>query len=354
MPNFDDFKLAIEQLSGGKNTVLFDDREMPSVMVPIPKFKLSDVITGASQNAHPAFMVDSVEKDLIYVSKFQNIVINDRAYSLAGKDPRTYVTFDQALTYCRNKGNGWCVTPFAVWAALALWCRANGTMPRGNNNYGQDHGYPLEKGTPTSYDGTYGDGSKRPARTATGSGPATWNHNWMPDGIADLNGNVWEWLAGMRLMDGEIQIIPYSNIFNPEISNAAASTAWKAIKSDGSLVDPGTAGTLKYDWVSSKIQLTTSITTSEDAGRSCGYSAMTLASGLTAPEIVKALALYPDEPGEDYGGDNFWMNNTGERLPFRGGSYSGYGAGAGVFAGSVENPRSDSGRVGFRAAFVNL
>ena len=25
MPNFDDFKLAIEAMSGGKNTVLFDD-----------------------------------------------------------------------------------------------------------------------------------------------------------------------------------------------------------------------------------------------------------------------------------------------------------------------------------------
>ena len=31
MPNFDDFKLAIEAMSGGKNTVLFDDMEMPSV-----------------------------------------------------------------------------------------------------------------------------------------------------------------------------------------------------------------------------------------------------------------------------------------------------------------------------------
>ena len=35
MPNFDDFKLAIEAMSGGKNTVLFDDMEMPSVVVPV-------------------------------------------------------------------------------------------------------------------------------------------------------------------------------------------------------------------------------------------------------------------------------------------------------------------------------
>lgn len=33
MANFDDMKLAVEALSGGKNTVLLDDRGMPSIMV---------------------------------------------------------------------------------------------------------------------------------------------------------------------------------------------------------------------------------------------------------------------------------------------------------------------------------
>ena len=44
MANFDDMKLAVEALSGGKNTVLLDDRGMPSIMVAFPKFKISDVI----------------------------------------------------------------------------------------------------------------------------------------------------------------------------------------------------------------------------------------------------------------------------------------------------------------------
>ena len=101
MPNFDDLKLAVEALSGGKNTVLLDDREMPSIMVLFPRFNISDVIDGGSQNVHPGFNVNGAVKDM-YVSKFQNIVLNDRAYSLALKDPKTYVNFDQAVTYCRK------------------------------------------------------------------------------------------------------------------------------------------------------------------------------------------------------------------------------------------------------------
>ena len=343
--NFDEIKFAVEALSGGKNTVLFDDQEMPSIMVPFNSFKYSDVITGGSSNKHHAFSVGGVEKDVLYVSKFQNIVINNRAYSLAGKDPRVNVNFDQALTFSRNKGRGWCLTPYALWSAIALWCRKNGTMPRGNNNYGQDHTYTLEKGTPAAR-----DGSNNVTRVLTGSGPNTWSHNWMPDGIFDLNGNVWEWCAGMRIVNGEIQIIPYSNIFDPEVSNGADSTAWKAIMPDGSLVAPGTAGTLKYD---STFKLVTSLTAATGSP-SGSYAAMGLQSGLSVPEIAKGLLIYPDEPNGDYGGDYHYWNVEGERLPFCGGFWH-YAAYAGVFYVDLGNVRSYSyDSIGFRSAFCEL
>lgn len=345
MANFDDMKFAVESLTGGKNTVILDDRGMPSIMVVLPKLLSSELDAAFTQTANPAWVLNNAEKAKVYLSKFQNVVIGDRAYSLPMKDPRVNITFDAALAACRNKGEGWGLTPFALWSAVALWSKKNGTMPRGNNNYGRDVNYTHEKGTPTSYES---DG--RVARIATGSGPATWNHNWLPDGIADMNGNVWEWCAGMRLMSGEIQIIPYANCMDPSCDMGLNSAAWKAILEDGTLVEPGTAGTLKYDYANSKITLSTEITTQEDAARGTTFETLgtTLAS---VPQIIKELALFPN--GTGYEGDYFYMNNGEglERLPLRGGSWYN-GAFAGVFYSDLSRPRSHSiGNIGFRSAF---
>lgn len=352
MANFDDFKLAIEALSGGKNTVILDDREMPSVMVPFPKLKMVDLIKGGSQEVHPAFKIGGAEKNSIMVSKFINVVMNDRAYSLPLKDPRTSVNFENALAYCRNKGKGWSLMPYSLWCAIALWCKKNNTMPRGNNNYGCDHTYTHEKGIETYFDSS----QNKTGRTATGSGPDTWNHNWLPDGIADLNGNVWEWCAGLRLKEGEIQIIPYADCMLAETSMKAEAEDWKVIKSDGTVADQGSPDTLKWDWVGSKLELTKGeVTYGTDQGNGCSFKEMTLNSGLTeAPELAKALLLYPDDPTSDYGGDYHWANVKGERLPLCGGDWGRTGC-AGVFSVYLDSPRTNAnGGIGFRSAFCEL
>jgi hypothetical protein len=350
MTNFDDLKLSVEALSGGKNTVLFDDLGMPSIMVPIPKFKLSDVIDGAPQETHPAFIIDGEEKDVIYISKYQNIVMNDRAYSLPYKDPKVYTTFDQAVTYCRNKGPGWHLMTNAEWAALALWCKKNGFMPRGNNSYGKDHSATHEKGVPTYiYD------TDTIARVATGSGPASWAHDGTNEGIFDLNGNVWEWVAGFRLADGEIQVIPYNEAAKDDASMASDSTLWKAILQDGSLVAPGTADTLKIDGETatpSGIRINTSVVnqTTDENYLSKTLETITAADGVTIPMLLKALGIAPVDA--NHGGDNVWARNKGERLPFRGGYWIG-GSDAGVFSLHLSYPRSgSSSNIGFRAAYI--
>jgi presenilin-like A22 family membrane protease len=61
LANFDNLKLSVEALSGGKNTVILDDIGMPSIMVVINKLYLDDIIAGAPHTVHPAFIVNGVK-----------------------------------------------------------------------------------------------------------------------------------------------------------------------------------------------------------------------------------------------------------------------------------------------------
>lgn len=351
--NYDMLKLAVEGLSGGKNTIILDDRGMPSFMVRVPRLRNSDVVAGATQNTHPAWIIDGVEKNNIYISKYQNIVKGDRAYSLPLMDPRVSLNFDQAKTFCENKGMGWHLMTNAERAALALWSKKNGTMPRGNNNYGSDHSAAHERGIAS----TGLDSSGRIQRVATGSGPASWAHDGTTDGIYDLNGNVWEWFGGYRLVGGEIQIIPYNNAAM-HVNQGVNSTLWKAIMPDGSLVDPGTPGTLKLDAETSSpsgIRINTTIQNPTGGSSSVSKTFQTIgaASGVDIPEILKTLSIFPQD-GSDHGQDMIYMRNEGERLPYFGGSWA-HASNAGVFAVILNSPRSDVGTsVGFRSAYVDL
>ena len=351
MTNFDDLKLAVQAISGGRNTVLLDDMGMPSIMVPFPKLTYADIMTGGTQDPLPAFLVDGHEIPVIYESKYQNIVVNDRAYSLPFEDPRVYITFDQALQMCRNKGDGWHLHSNALWAAIQSWCYRNKTVPHGNGNYGKDYSNPHEHGVTTYIDGNHGGG-----RTATGSGPVTWYHNYDSSGIADLCGNIWEWVAGLRMVNGEIQIIPYGNSMKADCNMSATSTEWKAIMPNGTLVAPGTAGTLKYDGETATGAPRINTAVEFKPGTDDGYywrqfGTLAAKAGVDIPPMMKALGLAPI-PDYEYGNGGFWIRpQAAERLPIRGANWNNT-TGAGVSALYLTDPRSISDvDVGFRAAY---
>ena len=361
MANFDLTNLAVKMICPN-NVVKTDDTDLPSVLVYIPKFKNSDVLTGGNDSTHPAFIVNGVEIPGFYYGKYQAKVYNSVAYSLPGEDPTASINFDTARARCEAKGAGWHLSTNAEWAAIALWCKKNGFLPYGNNNYGKDSRESNYKAVPSYYE------SGKIARVATGTGPISWSHDKTMAGIWDLNGNVWEWQGGIRLVWGELQILANNDAADPDNPQNATSTCWKAINAaDGALVDPESkttdssahvsGKTVKLDYVNNKWTYSTSITNAKDESRSCAFYQVAADSSIgdAAKVMLRALALLPDSDvtTDVYEGDYMWWNNgVAERCVFRG-RYWGHGAYAGVFYLNGNNSRSNvNTNIGFRAALA--
>jgi len=351
-------EIAVQLLGGPTNKVIYDDVGMPSIMVRFDKGKLSDVLTEGDNATHPAFIVNDTEIPAFWYSKFQNVQIGNRAYSLPLQDPRIGVNFDFAKTICEAKGAGWHLGTNAEWAWIALQCLKNGFLPRGNNNKGENSPCAYERGVATSTHAVN-------VKTATGSGPKSWAHNNDSSGVWDLDGNVNEWIGGFRLLDGEIHVLANNDAADANNSQAAASQSWKAILQDGSLVSPGTADTLKYDYVdgtppigtgSYNFRLNTTLANPLDNDQGLGevyLKSLEAASGITVPTLLKALALFPgnsDIPGLN----KIQMRNRGERSVVRGGYYI-FTGGSGVFNFEAKYNRAIFlTRIGFRSAFIEL
>jgi sulfatase modifying factor 1 len=341
--------------SMGRNDCMFDDQGNPSIMVRVPARPLSQLQSGWADDLHPAFIVNDAAISELWIGKYQSFTTGsgatERAISLRRKDPRVNVTFGQALTACSQKGTGWHLMTNAEWAYIALWCRSNGYQPRGNNSYGKDYSRTAERG-----EVSYIYSGNTAGRVATGTGPVAWSHDGSPYGIWDLNGNVNEWVGGMRINDGEIQIIDANNAADPTKDQSAGSVEWKAILQDGSLVAPGTANTLKYDATnadgSGSVLLNTVVENQSDETTYANnpFQTTAAAGGVSVPQLLQQLALYPIDA--DHGGDRHYVRNVGERLPFRGGTWadSSY---TGVFALYLFHHRSYfSHGLGFRPSYV--
>ena len=331
MANFDSLKFATEGISGGKTTIIMDNVDLPSFMNPFYKMTNAQLF-GGSEVVHSAWKQGTVEKEVFYASKFINCVVDGRAYSWPNVIPAHSYDFDTEMGFCNAKGLHWHQMSFAEWAAIVHLMHKTGYEPRGNTNYGKSHSHTYEVGAKDST-----------GRTATGSGPVTWNHDGTPGGICDFVGNVWKRLSGSRIVNGEIQIME-GNAPALQVSHADASTAWKAIKPDGSLVAPGTSGTLRFN---ASGNIGTAVVTTGASSKA--FSAIAAADSITLPEIIRELLLAPVEGVANVG--NFWWNLEGERVPFRGGCYHDT-SNAGASALNLDNLRSYVyGDVGFFSAY---
>lgn len=333
----DSLRASVEAATGGRSTVLYDDKGYPSYMSVIPKFNVEDINADLGTGVHPAFVVAGTEIPEIFLGQYPAVVKDGRALSLPGMDPTCSINFDNARSACVDKGPGWHMLSNWEWAALSLWCIKNGFEPRGNTNYGQHHDQIHEQGR--RQDGIAPGTTSGTARTLTGSGPTSWRHDNTLAGVSDMVGNVWKWTDGLKLVDG--------TIYMPNDNNFAADEAdWVdqgvKIAEDAGVYKlghptdalPAIGGKSVYPWRS--LQATNNYTAGvAEATR------LRLQQALIAP-------FFADDPS-----GYFYFDVDGERVPLRGGNWSDTSS-AGPGALRLSYVRSNAyTSIGFFPAFIS-
>lgn len=330
---------AVERASGGRQTVLYDNLGNPSIMNIIPIFRYEDLGYSDDMGTGVVSCFDvgtGTNKSEIFIGAFQSSLVGSRAVSLPREDPATSVNFNTAKDYCANKGAGWHLMTMHEWAAISLWCMANGFEPRGNTNYGRaidryvELGRRVDGGLPGINGGTW--------LVRTGSGPDAWRHNNSPWGISDLVGNMWEWLDGFKLQDGQI----IASTFNTQ---AEASWAAQAAYFDSTMTNGG-APRLS----NAVVNRLGTIGDNMDSGyiAAADFKSIAKTGTYVSNQLLKRLLV---EPSTVLPKGRVPMRNFGERFPCRGGSV---GTGTGLAALDLRNSRVfTGGDIGFRLAFSN-
>ena len=306
----DPLRKAVEASSGGRATVHYTAKGQPSYFHIVPKFLCEDIAPGGEigTGVHPAFLNGGVEESEIFVGMYQMSEVDGEGVSQPMAVPKVSINWDNSRALIQACGAGFDMMTVWDWAAVVLWSAANGYDVRGNTQYGRHHNNRWETGRRQDELAPGDTAGTDLANVLTGSGPNAWRHNNSPDGIADMVGNVWEWLLGMKMVDGRVFLADDNSIGN--------EATW---------ADTGWDMTANGTWA-----------TQPNAGAS---------DALKQALIVPNGALDPE--GYEY------LNLSGERFPLRGG-YRYNASNAGPAALALYYARTDAYTVlGSRPRFRN-
>lgn len=331
-------RYALERATGGRQTIIRDSAGNANAMFVLPRFSYADLGMTADMGTGDvtAFDVGTGSiKGEIFIGAY--LASGSGAVSAPRQDPRTSLDHTAARNACSAKGAGWHLMTAHEWAAIALWCMANGYEPIGNTNWGRSHaktwmvGDRADNRAPGDAAGT--------GRTQTGSMGSEATHTRTLGGIADLVGNVWEWQDGLLLQDGRFKISAY---------NTQAEVDWAFADAFLDASTPTGGSAILSNAVNNRLG---AIGDNANAGNSANveWRAMTKSGSYVSNQAMKRLLL---EPAGALPQGRIYMRNFGERLPFRGGVWNG-GANAGLAALVLSGSRVDAGtNLGFRPAFA--
>jgi hypothetical protein len=286
----DTLRREIEKRTGGAVTVMYDDHDIPSYMLRVPRFNLETVDSGLGKGTHPAFIVGEREVAELFIGLVPATLIGGCVYSLPGYDRVCAITFDKARELCVKKGKGWHLVSNWEWSALlAFLVKTN---------------------------------------------------------FAHFERTLWEWTDGLKLLDGRF-CFPKTNEFEkPEAEWEYQGAGFDGIEGRPVL----TAGITNR---SDTDGCYTHINEIAELEKSESYNALPADVRLRFAQLLIDPVAIPVLSAID-GGNDLYVRNYAERLPVRGGSWGcGAGVGVAALDLLDARSNSGDG-VGCRPAYINL
>lgn len=312
------------------------------------------------------------------------------AVSLPGRPAWRYITYWEARKAAANAnitdGPGVHLLTAFEQASLAMLSHKYGILPHGNNANTNPPADVTYTGETALLDRACNARTATWYANLTGTGPATWNLLHHPNGPADLNGNMWEWVMGLHMQTadevgheghalvlGNLEVSltksPYG--VSTSVGTNTLTDSYKAwtvnefatmylIDSAGTrfTISSNTATVITVSSgnpASGVYEIVKDTATNITSGMSTGNKILTLQN---ADANLKGFAIPATSDGTGaaaYGTDGYWFNTADPgtapnniRTAVRGGAWND-GAAAGVFALPLSHAPSASGdNVGFR------
>ena len=347
LPGLEAVAREIFDISGGRNEVRFNRKGQPSIMVNFPcdekafldylsgggtYFTVPSFGSGVShRNIHPAFIVGGAPINGFRLGKYKDVMANGQNYhlSLFGLPPAYgsagfSESYNGLASRCDTinasttlpEGDRVANITYVIFRYLAMLSVTEAFHQRGADYYGYAHNATSEKGSPCGYkyNGQY-------VHVLNGSGPLAWRHDGSPFGVYGLIGCTREICHGFELDAGKLLLIPDNDALIMTASELAdTSTKFKAIATDGSLVDRTTAEDVFYydytedpgDSGAKTFKLVTALSHQQVSGSPYGsvsLASLTKDDGITTvPMILRLMGFFPLLTGTPRG--TVYMRNT--------------------------------------------